>query len=91
VLTLARRAQHHRCAAQWAGGRLLCRLLVTIRRLNPLLLPAFCIPCRSKSLAIPAGSDELPFERRDLLIQQVVRLVDQTDERIGNDRGVLVL
>ena len=56
-------------------------------RIGPIrliLLPPFLDPCRRQSLAVAAIPDELPLQTGDLPVQQVVGLVDQADEGVGD-------
>lgn len=46
--------------------------------------------CGGELFGIAAVLDESAFEGRDLLVEQVVGLVDQADDGIGTDDGVIV-
>ena len=48
-------------------------------------------PCCSKAFAVTAFFNELAFERTDLLVKQVICLMDQADERIGDYHGIIMI
>ena len=49
---------------------------------------AVCDSLSGEALAVATSLDKLLFERGDLAIQKVVRLVDQANESVGDDRGL---
>ena len=51
------------------------------------MLKPFC----GELFAIAAFFNKLLFERSDLLVEQVVRLVNQADQRIGANKRVVML
>ena len=50
------------------------------------MLKSFC----GEQFAIAAFFNKLLFERSDLLVEQVVRLVNQADQRIGANKRVVM-
>ncbi len=61
------------------------RLIRPIGPISPSLLPSFPQTGGSQLLAVASLLHELPFEGLDLPIKQVIRLMDETDDRIGYD------
>ena len=58
--------------------------------MRPRLLLPFTQAGSSQLLAVAALLHELPFKSLDLAIKQVIRLVNEADDRIGDDLGVFV-
>jgi len=81
-------AQHHPPAAPGAGWSRIRRIsLIGQIRLNRPRLQS----CGAQLLAVAAGLDEPLLERANSLVQKVVGLVDQTDQRVGNHGRIAVL
>ena len=61
-----------------------------IRRIRPifLLLTPLLQPRRSQLLSVTTAGHKATLKCRDLLVEQVVRLVDQTQHCVRNDGGV---
>jgi len=83
------RSQHHGAAALRAGR------YGPGRRRMPGGLIALAFPLGetggSKLLAVPALFNEGCLQRGNLPVEQVVRLMDQADDRIGPNLGTLML
>ena len=54
-------------------------------------LPPVLQPRSRKPLAVTAAFNELPLQPLDLPVEQIVRLVDQADQRVSNHRRVVVV
>lgn len=61
-----------------------------LRRIGP-ILGALRDPCRCQLLRVAAALDEILLQGDDLLVQQIVRLVDQAQQGVGADGGVFML
>ena len=59
-----------------------------IRRSGLICLPAMSKAGGGELLGVAADLNELSFERADLLVEQVVHLVDEADDGIGDHGGV---
>jgi hypothetical protein len=89
---LAGGAQSHGLAAKAAVGRL-WGVIGPIRPISSiqLLIPPMLDAGNGQLLAITAFVNEIALKGPNLLIEQVVGLVDQTDDSVGDDRRISVV
>jgi hypothetical protein len=59
--------------------------------IRPMKATTLLHPCRCQLFAVAAFVDKRTLQPGNLLIQQIIGLVDQADERIGDHCGVLVV
>ena len=88
LLALPGDAQHHRPPALRAARKISISPIGRIRPIHPLSMRQ---PRGRKLFGVASALDELPLQPHELLVEQVVRLVDQAQERIRHHRRVVVL
>lgn len=81
--------QHHRATALWTAGNPISQI-GPIRPIFPTPF-AFGEPRGSQLFAVAAFLNELLFDRLELLVEQIIGLMDQTNEGVRTDRGILMI
>ena len=92
VFSLTRFAQCHELAAKRAGGELVVRrirLAGRICRIGPIIFLALALGDAGggELFGKAATLDEILLQTDELLVEQVVRLVDEAQQGVGPDRG----
>jgi hypothetical protein len=93
VSPFARSAQGHRLSANRAVRNRFSQLIRPIGRIgpiSPILLPPLLNPRGRQTLAVTAPLDELTFQSGNLPVEQVIGLMNQADDRIGDHSRVAV-
>src|ERR1035437_5469001 len=88
VLPLTGGAERHELPAKRALREI---LIGPISRISPISFSSLRDPCGGELLGVAAALDEIPLQGDELLVQQVVRLVDQAKQSVRHHCGVLVL